>query len=85
MKQKVAYNHPIDWQKLIKLKDTINVIVTTDKGALYLELYPKLASGSVANFITLIQESFLMISSFIELFLILLFRLDAQGVMVMVD
>ena len=56
--KKVAYNHPIDWQKLNKLKDTINVIITTDKGALNLELYPKLAPGSVANFITLIQESF---------------------------
>ncbi|HRG32688.1 MAG TPA: peptidylprolyl isomerase [Saprospiraceae bacterium] len=52
------FNHPINWKLLEGKTDTIKVELETDKGVCELELYPKFAPGTVANFMDLIQKDF---------------------------
>ncbi len=52
---KPTFNHPINWSEL---QEKPVVTLTTNKGKIRLELYPLLAPGSVANFLTLIKEEF---------------------------
>ncbi|HEX5625640.1 MAG TPA: peptidylprolyl isomerase [Saprospiraceae bacterium] len=56
--KRVEYNHPIPWNQLDGIRDTAYCLLKTSKGELQMELYPKMAPGSVANFINLIREGF---------------------------
>lgn len=52
------YNHPVDWSVLVKLRETPQATLRTTKGNITLELFPKHAPGSVANFIQLAVDDF---------------------------
>ncbi|MFZ1422241.1 MAG: peptidylprolyl isomerase [Saprospiraceae bacterium] len=54
----VEYNHPIQWNLLEPYRDTIHAIISTNKGDLNIDLYPKIAPASVINFIQLCKDSF---------------------------
>lgn len=54
----LPFNHPIVWSLLPADRDTISIQIITDKGEMGLELYPKEAPGSVANFLKLTRDSF---------------------------
>ncbi len=56
--RKIEYNHPIQWNRLIQRPDTTRGEIITNKGKIEIELYPKLAPGSVDNFIDLAQQGF---------------------------
>lgn len=53
-----AYNHPLDWNALLSLKDTIDAVIVTSKGDLPIQLYTNQAPGSVGNFVKLAKEGF---------------------------
>ena len=46
-----AYNHPIDWAVLEGIEKDMQVIMTTTKGDIEIELFVKESPGTVANFI----------------------------------
>ncbi len=48
---KPQFNHPIDFEPLLKLKSNDRIKVVTNKGAFFLQLNPKGAPGSTSNFI----------------------------------
>ncbi len=52
------FNHPIDWLVLESLEEGAKVVVQTKKGNIEMELIPKKAPGSVANFVQLVQNGF---------------------------
>ncbi len=52
------YNHPIPWNVLDAYTDTIFATIVTNKGDLYISMFPKLAPGSVSNFIQLSKDGF---------------------------
>ncbi len=54
----LMYNHPIDFNQLGALSDSSTAIITTSRGKIILELYPKEAPGSVHNFIKLAARGF---------------------------
>ena len=53
-----AYNHPIDWSVLVKLRENPRAMVRTSRGDITLELLPEYAPGSVANFVQLAVDDF---------------------------
>jgi cyclophilin family peptidyl-prolyl cis-trans isomerase len=55
---KPAYNHPIEWVRLKTQKQEMTATITTNKGAIVLELFPHIAPGSVANFLSLSAQDF---------------------------
>ncbi len=52
------YNHPIQWNILESYKDTIQAVLSTNKGDIIMALYPAYAPGSVSNFIQLVRDGF---------------------------
>ena len=52
------YNHPIDWLILESLEEDTKVIIEINKENIVLELFPKIAPGSVANFLQLAKNGF---------------------------
>ncbi len=52
------FNHPIDWEALQRLGDQPQVVLYTTKGEIELELWPRLAPGSVLNFCQLTESGF---------------------------
>jgi cyclophilin family peptidyl-prolyl cis-trans isomerase/HEAT repeat protein len=54
--QKLAFNHPINWDVLLDNGNTATI--KTEKGDVELTFYPILAPGSVANFYTLAKDGF---------------------------
>lgn len=56
--QPPPFNHPIDWDALLKLGDKPHVVLYTSKGEIELELWPRLAPGSVLNFCQLVENNF---------------------------
>ncbi len=58
VQEALDYNHPIDWNMLNTLSDSTRIYVVTSQGQLEIEVYPKSAPGSVANFIKLIESDF---------------------------
>ncbi len=52
------YNHPINWTLLDSYRDTIPAIISTNKGEIRIELYPKHAPATVINFIQLVKDGF---------------------------
>lgn len=57
-KQPTEYNHPIDYSHITNYGDSILAAVKTTAGSFKIKLYPKLAPGSVANFIQLSNDNF---------------------------
>ncbi|GJM35239.1 MAG: peptidyl-prolyl cis-trans isomerase [Saprospiraceae bacterium] len=55
---KPEYNHPINWALLNDLKEHPSATIVTNRGTISLELLPKQAPGTVANFIQLAREGF---------------------------
>ena len=55
---KPAFNHPIPWKVVTGLKRKPQVEIETVKGRIRLELLPKQAPGSVANFVELARKGF---------------------------
>jgi cyclophilin family peptidyl-prolyl cis-trans isomerase/HEAT repeat protein len=56
--KQIPYNNPIDWQRLADLNEKPRAIISTGKGNITVELYPKTAPGTVANFVRLAKENF---------------------------
>ncbi len=52
------FNHPVNWSVLDNYKDTIHATITTNKGDIGIDLYPKYAPSSVINFIQLVKDGF---------------------------
>ncbi|HRI00855.1 MAG TPA: peptidylprolyl isomerase [Saprospiraceae bacterium] len=52
------FTHPIDWKEFATLQDTFEVLMKTEKGELRLQLYKKMAPGTVVNFVQLIKSGF---------------------------
>lgn len=55
---KIPFSHPIPWDRLQILTATSEAVIETAKGKIALELYPLVAPGSVANFISLADSGF---------------------------
>ncbi len=55
---KPKFSHPINWSIVNSLKDNQQVVITTSKGEIRLQLLPNIAPGTVANFIELINKGF---------------------------
>lgn len=53
-----AFNHPVDWDAVQRIKQNQRILVTTTKGEIELELYVNEAPGSVWNFIELVKSGF---------------------------
>lgn len=54
----LEYNHPINWNELNNLRDTLYADINTENGKIEVELYPRIAPGSVANFLELVKNNF---------------------------
>ena len=52
------FTHGLDWKLLSQLKDTVTVSMETNRGTVVLELYPKMAPGTVANFVDLVNVNY---------------------------
>jgi cyclophilin family peptidyl-prolyl cis-trans isomerase len=57
-RQPPAYNHPIPWDLVSQLPDTLKAEVNTSRGTITLDLYPRIAPGSVMNFVQLSKDGF---------------------------
>jgi cyclophilin family peptidyl-prolyl cis-trans isomerase len=53
-----VFNHPIKWSTLANISNTVEAIMTLEKGTVILELYPDVAPATVANFIDLSKSGF---------------------------
>ncbi|TAK30849.1 MAG: hypothetical protein EPO28_18525 [Saprospiraceae bacterium] len=53
-----ASAHPIDWKLISNLKKDTWVVINTAKGDIVLEMLSEYAPGSVANFLTLVNDKF---------------------------
>jgi cyclophilin family peptidyl-prolyl cis-trans isomerase len=53
-----GYQHPIDWNYIVKINANQKVKVTTNKGIMVLMLKVNEAPGSVANFLKLVDEGY---------------------------
>lgn len=54
----LEYNNPIDWAALKNISDKTRAIVATSKGNFTLQFFPKLAPGSVENFVRLAKDAY---------------------------
>ncbi len=52
------FTHGLDWKLLSQLGDTVSVSMETNRGTIDLELYPKMAPGTVANFVDLVNVNY---------------------------
>lgn len=52
------FTHGLDWNLLSQLDDTVTVSMETNRGTVVLELYPKMAPGTVANFVDLVNVNY---------------------------
>jgi cyclophilin family peptidyl-prolyl cis-trans isomerase len=57
-RQTVAYNHPVPWDLVSQLPDTVNVEVITSRGTFKLALFTQIAPGTVMNFVQLSRDRF---------------------------
>ncbi|MBK9256380.1 MAG: peptidylprolyl isomerase [Saprospiraceae bacterium] len=57
-KPKLEFNHPIDFALLRSLPDSSIAAIKTSKGLIRVYLYKRRAPGTVANFVSLINEKF---------------------------
>lgn len=56
--KKIAFNHPIQWDKINQFDAAPRALLQTRKGNIRLQLMPEVAPGTVANFIDLAQQGF---------------------------
>ena len=56
--KKGEYNHPIDWNLLASMNIEPQAIIRTSQGNIRVKLLPKIAPGTVANFIQLAQQNY---------------------------
>jgi cyclophilin family peptidyl-prolyl cis-trans isomerase len=54
----VAFNHPIAWEAVLDLPDTVKVEVVTSRGSFKMALYSRRAPGTVMNFVQLARDRF---------------------------
>lgn len=54
----LGYNHPIPWAALNRISDSTEAVIRTNKGQIAIRFYPRIAPGSVANFIQLAQQGY---------------------------
>jgi len=54
----LMHNHPIDFKQLGALSDSSTAVISTNRGNIVLDLFPKEAAGSVHNFIELAESGF---------------------------
>ena len=52
------YNHPIDWSVINNLPESTRAAIHTSKGTITIEMLPKTAPGSVANFLKLARQGY---------------------------
>jgi len=55
---KPKFSHPIDWRLVNSLKENEQALIKTSKGEIRLQLLPKIAPATVANFVELINKGF---------------------------
>ncbi len=56
--ERPAFNRPIDWSRLETAGERPRLTITTNRGALTVELWPDLAPGTVSSFLKLVDEKF---------------------------
>ncbi len=56
--EKIAYNHPIDWEMVNGLANDVSATLSTNRGDVVIRFYPDLAPGSVINFIKLAKNGY---------------------------
>ena len=54
----IGYNHPIEWDLLAGLRDTVQAEIITSRGTIVADLYTSKAPGTVANFVALSRDRF---------------------------
>jgi cyclophilin family peptidyl-prolyl cis-trans isomerase len=57
-RQTVAFNHPVPWDAVLQLPDTVKVEVLTSRGTFKMALYTHQAPGTVMNFVQLARDRF---------------------------
>jgi cyclophilin family peptidyl-prolyl cis-trans isomerase len=57
-KPEPAFNHPVNWEYVAKLKAKEKVKLTTNKGVIIMEWLPESAPASVANILQLVDSGF---------------------------
>jgi cyclophilin family peptidyl-prolyl cis-trans isomerase len=57
-RQTVAHNHPIPWDQVAQLPDTVKVEVITSRGSIKMDLFTQSAPGTVMNFVQLARDRF---------------------------
>ncbi len=55
---KNQYNHPINWELVKSIKKDQEVLITTTKGEIILQLHVEDAPGSVANYVDLVRKKY---------------------------
>ncbi len=56
--KKLAFNNPIVWNVINEITDTANIVIKTSQGNISFNPFPKLAPGSVANFVKLSESNY---------------------------
>lgn len=56
--EKPTFNHPINWDILANVTQQVEATITLKKGSIVLSLFPDIAPGTVANFISLSKSGF---------------------------
>jgi cyclophilin family peptidyl-prolyl cis-trans isomerase len=56
--EKPVFNHPINWRMLSKRTNRWEATIKMEKGNIVLDLFPDIAPGTVANFISLCKSGF---------------------------
>ncbi len=57
-REPVSYNHPVPWDQVSQLADTVKVEVITSRGAFKLALFTQAAPATVMNFVQLARDRF---------------------------
>jgi cyclophilin family peptidyl-prolyl cis-trans isomerase len=58
IKPKPVYAHPVNWNQVLLIKDTTQVIIQTNKGQITLQCLVNEAPGSVWNFLQLVDSGY---------------------------
>jgi len=56
--EKPVFNHPLNWRVLANVTNQAEATITMEKGSIVIALFPDIAPGTVANFITLSKSGF---------------------------
>jgi cyclophilin family peptidyl-prolyl cis-trans isomerase/HEAT repeat protein len=57
-RQTPSYNHPIPWNVVSELPDIVNAEIITPRGTIKVDLFTRIAPGTVMNFVQLARDRF---------------------------